>query len=657
MRFRVFETGSRRSFGLLLGRALMVSLLVTMAVNRGAIADDWGSETPGTVAVPALTPAETRLKADVSYLAADAREGRAPGTKGIEDAALYIAEKFKRFGLKPAQGADGYFQKFPLTGRPRLGEPTELAIVEPDGEILKAEPKTEFSPLAIGSSGSVDHLPIVFAGYGITAKDSALQLDYDDYAGIDVQGKAVLIIRREPQQDRDDSPFAGKKNSDYATFRHKATNAFQHGAAIVLLVNDLAGLHGDEDKLLSLVSGGPEAISKLPFAMLSRGFAGQILAAAGEPNLAELEKRIDGDLKPRSRLLKGVLLSAKLTIDRPSVETKNVVGVLEGSGPLAEETIVIGGHYDHLGRGGLMSGSLAFLSSDIHNGADDNASGTAMVMEIARRLAARRDPLPRRVVFMAFSGEERGLLGSQYYVEHPLYPLASTVMMVNFDMVGRLNGKSELTMIGTGTSPGIDALVDVLGKSAGMTIKKVSGMTDGFGGSDHESFYVKNIPVLFAFTGLHSDYHRPSDDSDRINYNGMARIADYLELIVLDLVRRPERPAFTRIVAPGRNGRQSQSASTGMSVTLGVMPDYADEAKAGLKISGVRDGGPAAKAGLKGNDSIIRIGGKPIATIYDYMESMKGYKPGDKLEVVVRRDGAEVTLQVDLGAPTAPPRN
>ncbi len=657
MRFRVFETGSPRSFGLLLGSALMVSLLVTMAANRGAIADDWGSETPGTVAVPALTPAETRLKADVSFLAADAREGRAPGTKGIEDAALYIAEKFKRFGLKPAPGADGYFQKFPLTGRPRLGEPTELAIVEPDGEILKAEPKTEFSPLAIGSSGSVDDLPIVFAGYGITAKDSALQLDYDDYAGIDVQGKAVLIIRREPQQDRDDSPFAGKKNSDYATFRHKATNAFQHGAAIVLLVNDLAGLHEDQDKVLGLVSGGPEAISKLPFAMLSRGFAGQILAAAGEPNLAELEKRIDGDLKPRSRLLKGVLLSAKLTIDRPSVETKNVVGVLEGSGPLAEETIIIGGHYDHLGRGGLTSGSLAFLSSDIHNGADDNASGTAMVMEIARRLASRRDPLPRRVVFMAFSGEERGLLGSQYYVEHPLYPLASTVMMVNFDMVGRLNGKSELTMIGTGTSPGIDALVDVLGKSAGMTIKKVSGMTDGFGGSDHESFYAKNIPVLFAFTGLHSDYHRPSDDSDRINYNGMARIADYLELIVLDLVRRPERPAFTRIVAPGRNGRQSQSASTGMSVTLGVMPDYADEARAGLKISGVRDGGPAAKAGLKGNDSIIRIGGKPIATIYDYMESMKGYKPGDKLEVVVRRDGAEVTLQVDLGAPTAPPRN
>jgi hypothetical protein len=258
---------------------------------------------------------------------------------------------------------------------------------------------------------------------------------------------------------------------------------------------------------------------------------------------------------------------------------------------------------------------------------------------------------------MAFSGEERGLLGSQYYVEHPLYPLSSTVMMVNFDMVGRLNGKSELTMIGTGTSPGIDALVDALGKSAGMTIKKVSGMTDGFGGSDHQSFYGKDIPVLFAFTGLHSDYHRPSDDSDRINYTGMARIADYLELIVLDLVRRPERPAFTRLAAPSRNGRQARSASTGMTVTLGVMPDYADEAKAGMKITGVRDGGAAARAGLKGNDTIIRIGGKPIGTIYDYMESLKGFKPGEKVEVVVRRDGGEVKFQVELGASPAPPRN
>ena len=658
MSSREFEREVRRVLVLALGSFAATGLLLAaMPMTRGAVPDGPATETPAGSAATALTPAESRLKADVSFLAADAREGRAPGTKGIEASAEYIAEAFKQLGLKSAPGADGYFQKFSVGGRPRLGEPLELVVSGPEGEVFKAEPRTEFSPLALGSSGSFHKLPIVFVGYGITAKDPALKLDYDDYAGVDVQGKAVLLIRHEPQQNREDSPFAGKKLSDYATFRHKATNAFQHGAAVVLLVNDLAGLGTEKDKVLGLVSGGADSITKLPFAMVAREFADKVLAAAGEQGLAELEKQIDSDLKPRSRSLKGLELTAKLSIDRPSIETKNVVGVLEGAGPLADQNVFIGGHYDHLGRGGLTSGSLAFLSSDIHNGADDNASGTSMVLEMARRLAARRDPLPRRVVFMAFSGEERGLLGSKYYVDHPLYPLSSTVIMVNFDMVGRLNGKNELTMIGTGSSPGMDVLIDALGKSSGMVIKKVSGLSDGFGGSDHESFYQKNIPVLFAFTGIHPDYHRPSDDSDRINYTGMAHIADYLELILLDLARRPDRPVFARLAPPSRAARQSQSASAGMGVTLGVMPDYSDESKNGLKISGVREGGPAAKAGLKGNDSIIKIGGKAIATIYDYMESLKGFKPGDKVEVIVTRDGKEVKLQAELGGSTAPPRN
>ena len=611
------------------------------------------SASAATKTVSASAAAELRLKADVTYLAADAREGRAPGSKGIEASADYIAESFKQMGLSTAPGAEGYFQKFSIPGRPRLAEPMELAAIAPHGKSRNAEPKTEFSPLAIGTSCPEKKLAIVFAGYGITAKDSALQLDYDDYAGVDVQGKAVLIIRREPQQNRDDSPFAGKKTTDYATFRHKASNAFQHGAACVLLVNDRAGLGDESDKVLGFMAGGPELLSNIPFVMISRNFADWILIAADAPSLTEMESKIDSDLKPRSQILKDVELSAHFTIERPSVETRNVIGVLEGSGPLADETVIIGGHYDHLGRGGLLSGSLAFLSSDIHNGADDNASGTAMMVELARRLASRRDPLPRRVVFMAFSGEERGLLGSKYYVDHPLYPLAKTVMMINFDMVGRLNGKNELTMLGTGTTPGLDLLVDVLGKTSGLSVKKISGMTDGFGGSDHQSFYAANIPVLFAFTGLHTDYHRPSDDSDRINYSGMARIADYLELIMLELVRRPERPAFTRLASPRRNGRQAQSASAGMGATMGVMPDYADESNDGLKLSDVRDGGPAAKAGLKGGDKIVRVAGKPIGTIYDYMESLKGHKPGDKVDVVVRRDGKEMTLPVSLSGPTA----
>jgi hypothetical protein len=278
-----------------------------------------------------------------------------------------------------------------------------------------------------------------------------------------------------------------------------------------------------------------------------------------------------------------------------------------------------------------------------------------MVMEMARRLAARRDPPPRRVVFMAFSGEERGQLGSQYYVRHPLFPLEETVMMINCDMVGRLNAKNELTMIGTGTTPGEDAIVDALGKSAGLTIKKVSGSSIAFGGSDHESFYNKQIPVLFAFTGLHGDYHRPSDDSERINFIGMERIADYLELLALDIVRRPERPVFLTIAPKARpSGPKGPTGPASprdpargpSSISVGTRPDYDYAAGDGLRLSGVREGSPAEKGGLKEGDLIIRFGGKAVGTIYDYMAAMEACKPGDQVEVVVKRQGREVRLQV-----------
>jgi Peptidase family M28/PDZ domain/PA domain len=635
--------------------ATWVVFLGLLLTGAWPVCPNWASyadDTPNPerpVGTP-LTAAEERLKGDVTYLAADARDGRAPGTKGIEAAADYIAGVFKEAGLKPAPGATGYFQPFSISGRPTLGATQELVLTGPDGKKVTGELKTDFSPMSLGVSATLEHVPIIFVGYGITAKDDALKLDYDDYAGIDVKGKAVLLIRHEPQQADEASPFDGKRTTAYATFQHKATNAFQHGAVAVLLVNDQASLGDEKDQLLPFGAGGTEANSNLPFVMLTRDFADKLLIAAGAPALARLEKQIDQDLKPRSQSLQGWALSEKIAIARTGIETKNVVGVLEGAGPHANETVVIGGHYDHLGHGGMLSGSLAIFSSAIHNGADDNASGTSMVLEMARRMGARHDPPPRRVVFIAFSGEEKGLLGSQYYVSHPLFPLSATVMMINCDMVGRLNTKSELTMIGTGTAPGIDALVDVLGKSAGLNIKKVAGMTDGFGGSDHQSFYVKGIPVLFAFTGIHGDYHRPTDDSDRINYSGMARIADYLELIALDVIRRPDRPTYVTVKEQRPPRRGMPSAGGGNTASLGIMPDYGHDAPDGLSLTGVREGGPAAQAGLKGGDLIIKVGDRAIGTIYDYMESMDKHKPGEKVEVVVKRDGKDVTLPVTLGS-------
>ena len=593
---------------------------------------------------PAPTPAETRLKADVAFLADDAREGRSPGSSGIEAAAAYIAGVFREAGLKPAPGLNDFFQPFEIGGTATLKAETDLEFKGPDGKAVNAA-KADRSPLAIGTGGTLKDVPVVFAGYGITAKDSAKKLDYDDYAGLDVKGKAVLVIRREPPADKGESPFGGKAPSDYATFRHKATNAFQHGASALLIVNDAAGTNGGkDDPLVGFLQAGTELNSSIPVVMVKRAVVDKLFAAADGPSLAELEKPIGEDLKPHSRELKGWTTSAVFEIERKAIGTRNVVGVLEGSGPLADETIVIGAHYDHLGHGGMFSGSLAFLSKDIHNGADDNASGTAMMLEMVRRLARRPDPLPRRVVFMAFSGEERGLLGSQHYVDHPLFPLKDTVAMINFDMVGRLNDKSELTVYGTGTSPGFDTLVDALGKSQGFTVKKIA---EGLGPSDQQSFSLKDIPVLFAFTGTHTDYHRPSDDTHLINFGGMARIADWGELILLDLTRRPSRPVLAKVEPKSGHGGGDPSRVS-ISAYLGSIPDYNDDIK-GVKLNGVREGSPAEKGGLKKDDVIVGFGGKPVGTIYDYTDSLARYKPGDKVEVVVKRDGKEVKLDVTLG--------
>lgn len=618
--------------------------LAALGLTGPAVARDGDRAVPATaVAAPAPTPAEARLKKDVAYLADDAREGRAPGSKGIDASADYIASAFKEIGLKSAPGADGFFQPFKISGLPRLGKSSALTFKTGDGKSITAG-KDELSPLAIGTAGRFDGAAVAFVGYGITAKDDARKLDYDDYAGLDVKGKVVLAVRRQPQQDRDDAPFGGKTPSTYATFRHKVTNAFQHGASALLLVNDAASTDGGKtDTLVGFLQAGNDANSSVPVAMISRALADRLLAAAGGPALAELERQIDSDLKPRSRILKDCAATGKVDIERTTIDTRNVVGVLEGSGPHANETVVVGAHYDHLGHGGLLSGSLAVLSRDIHNGADDNASGTAMLLEMARRLARRADPLPRRVVFIAFSGEERGLLGSQHYVENPIYPLSDTVMMVNFDMVGRLNERNELTLYGTGTSPGLDVMADTLGKTAGFTIKKIA---DGFGPSDHQSFYTKDVPVLFVFTGTHSDYHRPSDDTERINFRGMSRIADLSELFLLELARRPERPAFVKVASKGHAA--GDPGRVAISAYLGSIPDYNEDIK-GVKLNGVREGSPAEKGGLKKDDVIVGFGGKPIGTIYDYTENLGRFKPGDKVEVVVKRDGKEVKLQVTLG--------
>jgi hypothetical protein len=320
------------------------------------------------------------------------------------------------------------------------------------------------------------------------------------------------------------------------------------------------------------------------------------------------------------------------------VSAKNVVGVLEGDGPHADETIVIGAHYDHLGRGGM--GSLDPGSHEIHHGADDNASGVSALVEVARRLAMRETKLPRRVVFIAFTGEERGLYGSAHYAREPLVPLDQTIAMVNMDMVGRMVD-DKLIVYGTDTASEWNKLLDDLSVEHPF---KLTRHPEGYGPSDHTSFYAKRIPVLFFFTGTHRDYHRPSDTFDKINVEGMRRITDMAADVVVAIAEMDHRPTYQDIGAP------PEFAKSGNRPYFGSIPDFSQE-QPGYVLMGVSKGGPAERAGIKANDIIVRLGDWPIGNLEDFDTALRKFKSGDRVTVLVKRGGEELKFEVTLEPP------
>jgi hypothetical protein len=328
------------------------------------------------------------------------------------------------------------------------------------------------------------------------------------------------------------------------------------------------------------------------------------------------------------------LAHARLTATRG----KNVIGILPGRGPLAPQAVVVGAHYDHLGRGGF--GSLEPESTGVvHNGADDNASGTAALLEVARKLAALPDRPGRTVVFVAFSGEELGLLGSAHYVQHPAVPIESTYAMINFDMVGRLR-EGRVTVFGAETAEEFPAMLDSLAKVTGL---EVVGSGDGFGRSDQSSFFAANLPVLHFFTGVHEDYHRPTDDVEKINFEGLARIAELGALTVRALAGRPAPLTFV----PGKP--QPVASGSGYGAYLGTVPDMT-ESPGGVRVSGVRTGSPADRAGLHPGDILIKLGDYPIANLYDLTNALRAYRPGDAVVLKVLRDGKPIELKAVLSS-------
>lgn len=562
----------------------------------------------------------------LSFLASDELKGRGTGTPENDRAAEYIAKYFSTIGLTP-KGSSGYFQKFKVTTDLELLKNNSL-IVNVNNETIQFELKKDFQPTGFSANGTIEG-DLVFAGYGIEAED----LGYNDYADIDVKDKIVLIMRYSPDGEKPDTKFGFKVQSNF-----KVTIAKSKGAKGVILFTGPNTL--ENDKLISFIPDPSAMNAGIPVVSISTNKAIEIFEKAGR-NLLEIQKQMDTTQQSKSFAFENARVKLQVELKPIVKETRNVIALLEGNDPvLKDEVVVVGAHYDHLGMGGR--GSLASTKEpQIHNGADDNASGTSGLLELAEFFASKKSELKRSILFIAFSGEELGLLGSKFFVENPTIPLDKIVAMINMDMIGRLT-ENKLTIYGTGTSPRWKQLLNRLNSDSTFKYNFIDG---GFGPSDHSSFYGKNIPVLFFFTGTHQDYHKPSDDFDKINYKGMESILNLVSNVLTDITTTPDKIEFTKV----QGESQQQGRRMNVRVYIGTIPDYSEQVE-GFKISGVNDGSPAEKAGLKAGDIIIKFGDKPVKNIYDYMYAMQGYKPGDVVDVIVLREGQELKLSITLGS-------
>lgn len=580
----------------------------------------------------------------VAYLASEKLQGRRAGTPAETEAAKYIANEFRKYGLKP-QAKSGFLQPFDFVSGVKLGSGNKLEITSRspfgrlgDPVLMETLRKVgdDFMPLAFSSS-HVASGQVVFAGYGINAPE----LQYDNYAGIDVKGKVVMILRGSPDGNNPHGRFAGF-TAPGTEIQKKTIKAREKGASGVIFISEEANF--SNDRLTKLHHDLNFLDAGIPAIVVSRQVAESLLPEARFASLQDAIKRANESATPIA--LQPIAVRFQTDVVKINGKGANVVGVIEGSDPkLKNEYLIIGAHYDHLGFGG--SGSLAANpEGQIHHGADDNASGTSALLELARVMVADKAKLKRSVIFMAFGAEELGLLGSAAYTKNPLVPLASTVAMLNMDMVGRLRN-SSLHVGGVGTSPVWKPLLDRLNVEAlndgnGTGSRFQLGLSqDGFGPSDHQSFYVKDVPVLFFFTGTHEDYHKPSDTADKVNAEGTRQIAEFVRDIALSVAVEPERLAFTRVTTEAPN----QGRRGGFRVYVGTVPSYTDS-NDGLKLDGVRPGSPAEKAGLKAGDVVIKIAQFNIKNVYDYTAALGELKAGEEIEVIARRDGQEIKVKL-----------
>jgi len=589
---------------------------------------------------------EQRLQHDVTYLSSDELEGRGLQTRGLDLAADYLAKQFRAAGLKTDLYQGTPFQEFKLYSSGTTGSVQSLTIQLPGMAAQSLTAGHDYNSLMVTPSKPFD-FPLVFVGYGITDR----QRKYDDYAGVDVRGKAVIVLRHEPQKHLASSPFAGTEFTDQAYLLEKVRNAFGHGAVAMILCTDAATLAEDPspsppDTLIEAELTSGIGTESLPVVHCRRALVEQWIQTSLGRSLSDLEQQIDATLKPQSAELTGARVQGKVSIVRPGKVVRNVVGVLEGQGDLAQETIVIGAHYDHLGRGGW--GSLASGANDeIHNGADDNASGTAVLIEAARHLAALPQPRRRRVVLIGFAAEELGLYGSKQYVQDPLVPLSETIAMLNLDMVGRLRDQ-RLTMFGTGTAVEWPEWLAQLMAPRGLRLQMEPS---GFGPSDHAPFYEHGIPVLHFFTGFHPEYHRPTDDPQRLNIAGMRQVTGLLVDLVNRLDASSVRPKALAVDQPFRlsatnsiNGVMADEA-VAPRPRLGVALADTEDSR-GVWLRHVQDGSLAARSGLLAGDRLLSLNGTSVNRVAETQALVAEIPRGSVLKLELERGGIRRELEV-----------
>ena len=562
---------------------------------------------------------EDEIMNHIRYLSHENREGRLPGTRGSKDVIAYLIKNLKSYGVRPAFGKS-YTQPFDIKTGIQLG-PLNNLILNKDTMIVGSD----YLPLFFSANGNFSG-EVVFAGYGFQINEK--ELKWDDYEGLDVKDKWVIVMRHSPERNQPHSIYA-----PHSPLHKKMLVAKDNGAKGIVFVSQI-----EDEELYPLKHVSGFKNNEAPAVILSKNKANEIFERVGW-STKKIQDEMNQSLKPLSFQLGVLNFNATIDIEPVISKGANVVGEIRSRNrEYRDDYIVIGAHFDHIGMGGPGSGSRKPEENQIHPGADDNASGIAGLLELAQKLSANINYLKRSVLLIGFDAEEKGLLGSKHFIESSPIKIENITTMINMDMIGRMSD-SSYTVEGVGTSPSFEYLLDSLKNNRPFNLIMNK---PGFGPSDHATFYTKNIPVLFFFSGVHDEYHTPADTWQLINLQGEKHILNFIYDLTYYLSRHPNKLVFQE--AGPKKGQMGSPKK--FTVTFGIMPSYSSTEK-GLEVDGVsRSGGPAAIAGIKKGDVIKSINEKSISDIYEYMDRLSTLKPGMTVPVLIERDGEKILLDV-----------